>query len=93
MVLQSMCCECFFVLVKGKEILPLVDASVVKDVRKELTLVRDKVNSLLDALDITERVPSMQPSDQQYHSSTGKDVHKPIKLHIVIIETVQNYFP
>jgi len=81
-------CKRFFVLVKGREILPLVDASVVKDVRKELTLIRDKVNSLLDALDITEKVPSTQPPEQQYHSSTGKDIQL---IVIVIIETVQNY--
>lgn len=58
---------------KGREVLPLVDASVVKDVRRELTVIRDKVNSLLDALDITDKVPSKQPPDQQYQSSSGKD--------------------
>ena len=63
----------FFVLVKGREVLPLVDASVVKDVRKELTLIRDKVNSLLDALDITDKVPSKHPSNQQHQSSSGEE--------------------
>lgn len=64
----------FFVLVKGREILPLVDVSVVKDVRRELTVIRDKVNSLLDALDITDKVSSKCPPDQQHQSSSGKDI-------------------
>ena len=68
------CCNYFFVSVKGKEVLPLVDASVVKDVRRELTVIRDKVNSLLDALDITDKVPTKYTSDQQRHSSPGKDI-------------------
>lgn len=60
---------------KGREVLPLVDVSVVKDVRKELSVIRDKVNSLLDALDITDKVPSKQPAEQQQqHSSTSKRV-------------------
>ena len=63
----------FFILVKGKEILPLVDASVVRDVRRELTAIRDKVNSLLDALDITDKVPSKHPPDQHHLSSPGRE--------------------
>lgn len=58
---------------KGKEILPLVDASVVRDVRRELTAIRDKVNSLLDALDITDKVPSKHLPDQHHQSSPGRE--------------------
>ena len=57
---------------KGREVLPLVDVSVVKDVRRELTVIRDKVNSLLDALDITDKVSSKHVPDQQ-QPTTGKD--------------------
>lgn len=58
--------------VKGKEVLPLVDASTVKDVRSELTLIRDKINGLLEVLDITTKVPSAQPSSEQPQQlSTG----------------------
>ena len=49
--------------VHGKEPLPTLDASVVKEVRKELCAIRDKVNVLIDAID---RVPksSSKASDR-----------------------------
>ena len=37
--------------VHGKEPLPTLDASEVQQVRKELVLIRDKVNVLLNAID------------------------------------------
>jgi len=53
-------------------VLPLVDASTVKDVRSELTLIRDKINGLLEALDITNKVPPTWGSaEQPQPSSTG----------------------
>jgi len=48
-----------------------VDASTVKDVRSELTLIRDKINGLLEVLDITTKVPSAQPSSDPQQVSTG----------------------
>lgn len=68
---------------KGREILPLVDASVVRDVRRELTVIRDKVNSLLDALDITDKVPSKHPPDQHHQSSPGTASTKPVNVHFL----------
>ena len=68
---------------KGKEILPLVDVSVVRDVRRELTVIRDKVNSLLDALDITDKIPSKHAPDQRHQSSPGKGVTKPVNGHFL----------
>ena len=50
-----------------------MDASTVKDVRSELTLIRDKINGLLEVLDITTKVPSAQPSSEQPQQlSTGR---------------------
>eukprot|EP00731_Ephydatia_muelleri_P032259 Em0023g766a len=43
------------VFVHGKEPLPILDASEVKEVKKELATIRDKVTTLLDALDITPK--------------------------------------
>ena len=43
------------VSVHGKEPLPILDASEVKEVKKELATIRDKVTALLDALDITPK--------------------------------------
>lgn len=37
--------------VHGKEPLPVLDASEVQEVRRELVAIRDKVNILLDAID------------------------------------------
>ena len=42
-------------VVHGKQPLPTLDASEVQEVRKELVAIRDKVNTLLDALDGTPR--------------------------------------
>ena len=41
----------FFLKVHGKEPLPTLDASEVQEMRKELVAIRDKVNTLLDAID------------------------------------------
>lgn len=37
--------------VHGKEPLPIIDASEVQQVRKELIIIRDKVNAILNAID------------------------------------------
>lgn len=50
--------------VHGKEPLPLLDASEVQDVRKELIAIRDKVNTLLDAIDGKPRVAEVEPPTQ-----------------------------
>ena len=42
----------------GKEPLPTLDASEVQEVRKELVAIRDKVNTLLDAIDATPKSTS-----------------------------------
>lgn len=41
----------WYAAVHGKEPLPILDASEVQEVRKELIAIRDKVNVLLDAID------------------------------------------
>lgn len=40
------------VFINGKEPLPTLDASEVQNVKKELAAIRDKVNTLLDALEV-----------------------------------------
>lgn len=42
--------------VHGQEPLPILDASEVQEVRKELIAIRDKVNTLLDAIDGNPKV-------------------------------------
>ena len=44
----------------GKEPLPTLDASEVQEVRKELIAIRDKVNTLLDAIDGAPTATSSQ---------------------------------
>lgn len=44
----------------GKEPLPTLDASEVQEVRKELIAIRDKVNTLLDAIDSVPKTGSSQ---------------------------------
>ena len=60
-----------------------MDASTVKDVRSELTLIRDKINGLLEALDITTKVPSAQSSSEQPQQlSTGMVKYGNIKFFL-----------
>jgi len=52
------------VFIHGREPLPILDASEVQAVRNELAIIRDKVNTLLDALDL-------RPKESESHTSTS----------------------
>ena len=45
----------FFQPVHGREPLPILDASEVKEVKRELASIRDKVTAILDSLDISPK--------------------------------------
>lgn len=64
--------------VHGKEPLPSLDVAEVQEVRKELVAIRDKVNTLLDALDGTPRgqgrisVSSVGRMGSEFKTDSGK---------------------
>ncbi len=62
---------CFFPSVHGKEPLPVLDASEVQDVRKELVSIRDKVNVLLNAIDGNPKKPVGTEGRDGSRASTG----------------------
>lgn len=58
--------------VHGKEPLPIIDASEVKEVKKELATIRDKVTALLDALDITPKGVPMTKATTSVKSAAAE---------------------
>ena len=78
-------CQVNFITVHGKEPLPTLDASEVQEVRKELIAIRDKVNTLLDAIDgapkatssqdvsVVEKQTSSRPTVDTTTKTEGKD--------------------
>ena len=60
------------VFVHGKEPLPIIDASEVKEVKKELATIRDKVTALLDALDITPKGVPMTKATTSVKSAAAE---------------------
>ena len=50
--------------VHGKEPLPIIDASEVQEVRKELVAIREKVNTLLNAIDGAPKPPASTYSNE-----------------------------
>lgn len=54
--------EVLIAAVHGLEPLPILDASEVQEVRKELIAIRDKVNTLLDAIDGKPKPDEVAPA-------------------------------